>query len=171
MVGIEFKVGRDMSKTTRRYHSLGKIGRFVPQITTPVFKKQGFAQAAVVSDWDHIVGPALAAASRPEGLTFPAGTRAGGVLALTAPGPIALEIQYQSSLIIERINSYFGYKAVERLKIHQRPIPFKKPHKPKVLKPLNDQELASITDAAQAIDDPILKETLENLGRAIYGKV
>lgn len=142
----------------------------MPQVTTPVFKKQGFAQAAVVTDWDQIVGPALAAASRPEGLAFPPGARSGGVLTLTAPGPVALEIQYQSLLIIERINSYFGYKAVDRLTIRQSPLPFKKPYKPKTLRILEGAEIAHITHAAQEIDDPVLKETLENLGRAIYGK-
>ena len=84
--------------------------------------RRGFAEAGLITEWDAIVGPELAAASQPDRLTFPPGRRDGGTLRLTVAGPVATELQHLEPVVIERINGYFGYRAVERILLVQGPV-------------------------------------------------
>ena len=42
-------------------------------------------------------------------------------MSLLVDGPIAVEIQYHQDSIINKINSYFGYSAIGKLKLKQLP--------------------------------------------------
>jgi hypothetical protein len=79
-------------------------------VTRPVLKRRGLASGRVVSEWTEIVGATLAACSCPERLSQP---RDGGpgTLKIRVDGPMAVELQHLEPVIIERINSYFGYRA------------------------------------------------------------
>ena len=50
-------------------------------------------------------------------------------LVLRVEGPAAVEIQHQSGLVIERVNRFFGWRAVDRLALRQAPLrgPRKRP--------------------------------------------
>ena len=43
-------------------------------------------------------------------------------LVLRVEGPVALEIQHLSGVIIERVNRFFGWHAVGRIQIRQAPL-------------------------------------------------
>ena len=43
-------------------------------------------------------------------------------LVLRVEGPVALEIQHLSGVIIEKVNRYFGWRAVGRIQIRQAPL-------------------------------------------------
>lgn len=150
--------------------SLQKISKLVPNVTTPVFEKQGFAQAAIISDWEYIVGPDMAKVSMPEKMSFQGSKREEGVLFVRASGPVALELQYKSQFIIQQVNSYFGYSAVARIAISQRPLPSKKvPVRKKhiTLSAAEGQELDTLTEG---LDDDALTKSLRDLGEQIYKK-
>jgi len=101
------------------------------------FKKQGFASTELVTRWKDIAGPEIAACSEPMKLQWQrvrrASTRA-ATLVLRAEGPAALEIQHQSTVILERVNRYFGWQAVGRIVLRQAPLskPRTRPPPPKI---------------------------------------
>ena len=41
---------------------------------------------------------------------------------LRVEGPVALEIQHLSGVIIEKVNRFFGWRAVGRIQIRQAPL-------------------------------------------------
>lgn len=123
------------------------IGGFVPRLTNAVFEKHGFATAAVATDWAAIVGSDAAAKCLPERLVWPkrrpdaaedtAGPnppsrRTKGVshahqheaatLHLVVEPAFALEIQYASGQLINRLNAYFGYRAIGQIRMRQAPL-------------------------------------------------
>ncbi len=110
------------------------LGSFVPKVTRNVFEKFGFATATLLPDWATIVGPDLAARTAPECLKWPRGVgtqakagdggheRAGATLLLRVEPAHALDVSYRSHQLIDRINAYFGYRAVEALRFVQAPI-------------------------------------------------
>lgn len=110
------------------------VGTFVPRLTRKAFEKYGFSAAALLTDWAAIVGPQLAAFTAPERLKWPkavdaygeveagAQGRPGATLILRVDGGRALDIEYRRRELIERINSYFGYRAVADLRILQAPV-------------------------------------------------
>lgn len=113
------------------------VGSFLPKLTQKAFERYGFPAAAILTDWSRIVGPELAAFTRPERLKWPKGTAAvnedgtadpgngpsGGTLILRVDGPRAIEIQYKATQLVERINAYFGFRAIAELRILQAPLP------------------------------------------------
>jgi hypothetical protein len=78
---------------------------------------------AIISDWDYIVGATYGKVSLPERLSFQGQERTQGVLKVRVHGPAALALQHQEGVILERINQYFGYKAVSQLRLFQGPMP------------------------------------------------
>jgi hypothetical protein len=97
---------------------LTTLGQSIDRITSPALRRRGFAEAAIVTRWDEIVGRPLCDHSRPFRVVFPRGERRGGTLHLTVSGAFAPEVEHLSPQIVERINTYFGYRAVDRLTLH-----------------------------------------------------
>jgi hypothetical protein len=110
------------------------IGSFVPHLTQKAFEKYGFSAAALLTEWTAIAGPELAGFTQPERLKWPRGVdayaevaadarhRPGATLVLRVDGARALDVQYQARQIVERINAYFGYRAVADLRFVQAPV-------------------------------------------------
>ncbi len=93
----------------------------VARITAPVLGKRGFASAQLIAEWASIVGAELADKITPDRLAFPRGERRDGTLRVRVAPGLAPEIQHRSPLILERINAFFGYRAVSRLALVQGP--------------------------------------------------
>src|SRR5690606_29462421 len=65
------------------------------------------------------IGPEMSQKCIPERLVFPQGKKTEGTLYLNVKIASGLLIEYGAPLIIDKINSYFGYQAVTRLKLKQ----------------------------------------------------
>ena len=144
------------------------IAQFVPKLTKKSLGKRGLAQGNLVLNWPEIVGPRLAQLCQPERLTYKKGNQNTGTLRLRVAQTVAPELQHDAPRIIERINSYLGYKAVANLQLFQAPFkianhpPTKKlHHSPKF------NELTELKTKLAHIYDPDLRETLRRLGTEI----
>lgn len=128
------------------------------------FKRFGFVQSAVVSRWDEIVGERYGKVSSPESIRFPAGRKSSGVLTLLVEGAHAPLIQHLAPLIIERVNRFFGYEAVDRIVFRQGKPPRTPPAPSRPdLRPV-PQELG---EGLREISDPELRACLESLAARI----
>src|SRR6476469_8721869 len=109
-----------------------KAGELVGDIGGQSFRRFGFIQHSIVSRWSEIVGERYAKASSPESIKFPAGKKAGGVLTLLVEGAHAPLIQHLTPMIVERVNRFFGYAAINRIVFKQGkpPAPPPKPQRP-----------------------------------------
>jgi hypothetical protein len=143
------------------------LSRHFREITKAAFARYGFAQADVVANWEAIVGSDLAAVSAPERIRWPRGAgeeaqKQGGTLIIRAAPGRALELQYEASRIIARINSFFGHAAISGIKVMQGQGLSERSGKPPPLpeKPVCEQQLATL-------DESPLKAALERLGRGV----
>lgn len=91
----------------------------------PALRRRSLGEATIILDWVKIIGAELAQRCYPERLTFPRGKREGGTLMIAVDSGSSLLIQYSESLLIDWINSYFGYQAIARIKLKHTQIPFK----------------------------------------------
>ncbi len=99
------------------------VGGELGGLTERIFRRHGFAQAGILLRWPEIVGKELAALSLPERLSPPRSRgRPARVLTIRVGGGGALETQHLAPQIIERVNAFYGYEAVERIKIVQGPL-------------------------------------------------
>jgi hypothetical protein len=145
------------------------IGRTVPGIAEPVLGKRGLAFGSLITEWDTIVGPSLARQTQPEKLSFPRGKREDATLSIRAMGAIALELQHLEPLILERINGFFGYKAVARLRLIHAALPSPPPRRTR-MRELSMSEEMKIAETTAAVEDPGLREALERLGRSMLAR-
>ncbi len=138
--------------------------------TAGVFRRRGFSESSLAKDWASIVGPDMAARCLPRGLKFPRqGERRDGSLTLRVAPGFAIQLQHLTPLLIERINAYFGYRAIDRLVLNQGPLP-KRPTAHK--KPMvSDAPLdAAMVKRLATVDDEDLRRALERLGRSFHGR-
>ncbi len=133
--------------------------------------RRGFAEAGLITEWAAIVGPELAAASRPDRLSFPPGRRDGATLRLTVAGPVATELQHLEPVVIERINGYFGYRAVERIVLVHGTVRAAargvETGEAKPARIADPAALARLEVTLEAVEDPDMRAALHRLGRAV----
>lgn len=151
-----------MTKDDRTTYGLVAIGLPTSKVTRPLFGRRGFVHGALITDWPAIVGAAMSLHTMPLGIKFPKGERVGGVLEIkVAASAFSTELQHLAPLVIERVNGYFGWRAVDRLKLRHGPLPkLDKIYPAKTSK----VETACSSDALKSVDDPDLRAALERLG-------
>ena len=134
-------------------------GDLVSDIAGVSFKRFGFVQGAVVSRWAEIVGERYANVSTPESVRFPHGKKSGGTLTLTVVGAHAPLMQHLTPLIVERVNRFFGYAAVDKIAFRQGRVDT-------VKRPVRPQARAiprELGEGLREIADPGLRACLESL--------
>lgn len=160
----------------RRARGPRAIAATLPRIAGPALRRRGFAgggeaSVRVVTDWAEIVGQTLARDSLPERLSFARGAETGGTLRIRAAGPLALELQHLEPLVIERINRYFGYRAVAKLAFVQAPAGVRPRPAPAAPPPApTGPEAARLGRTLAGIEDGPLRDALAGLGRAVLAR-
>jgi len=141
-------------------------------ITRPAFEHYGFAHGDLVAQWVAIVGDDIAAQCSPERMVWPKGRdkkqrqTEGATLTLRADHGTGLALSYQVSAIVDRINAFFGYHAVAKVKIVQGTRTKRgKPVAAEVASPTADI-IESVQRKTDAVQDSELKEALTRLGSA-----
>ena len=132
------------------------------------FARQGFASREIVTRWREIAGAEIAAFAEPIKIQWrrvPDGEPPEpATLVLRVQGPAAIEIQHQSSVILERVNRFFGWQAVGKLALRQAPLTYKAPKSRPQPDPAAEARVAAtLSDVA----DDDLRRALSRLGAAV----
>jgi hypothetical protein len=156
------------------------IGAYAARALDPAARARGFATLGMLSDWPAIVGAELAQFTMPDKVVWPQrrdeaepdspakGHRVeGAILVLRVEGPRAIEVQHRSGQILERVNAYFGYRAVAEMRILQAPVA-RKAVRPAAPPPPIDPE--TLPPNAE-IEDQGLRGALLRLGSGARAKL
>jgi hypothetical protein len=153
------------------------VSDLLPMAGGAAFRRFGFVQSSIVSRWREIVGPRYGAVSSPESIRFPVGKKSKGVLTLVVEGAHAPMMQHVAPAIVERVNAFFGYPAVERVAFRQGIVQAaraKARQAPPSLSPLaagapdaGPEIPAELGDSLREIADPELRACLESLARGL----
>ena len=153
----------DRARQGRTAHAASGLTRALGLVLDPAARRRGFTAATLLADWRLIVGPVLAMRCQPTALEA-----RGGVLHLQASSSAALEIQHAATQLIERVNTYFGYRAVRRMKLTQAPLPpLPAPPAPPRQRTLAPHEAAELRDTVAAVGDEPLQAALLALGHSL----
>jgi hypothetical protein len=155
-----------MNKPSRR--GARPLAEFLGACLSDAFKQQGFASAELVTRWTDIVGPEIAAHAEPMKVQWPraVGNEAPepGTLVLRVDGPTAIEIQHLAGVILERVNRFFGWQAVDRLALRQAPLSRRVK---KAVKAPDPEAAARIAATLPEVADDELRQALARLGAAV----
>ncbi len=150
--------------TRKNTNRMRPVSEAVKSASNRAFRRYGFSQREIVSRWPDIVGSALADCSLPERLTFPRNEKQGGSLYIRVQGSMAPELIHFEPMIIERINSYYGYQAVERLIYRHGPVPLRAQKKKRPEPHLTDSQKQQLGQQLKGVANPELHKALFCLG-------
>jgi hypothetical protein len=138
-------------------------------VFSEAYAKQGFAARELVTRWADIAGKQIAACSEPIKMQWPRPVEGQpqepATLVLRVEGPMALEIQHSSDVILQRVNRFLGWNAVGRLALRQAPLSRRKP--PGRRPPPDPKAVARVAETLSAVEDDELRAALARLGAAI----
>jgi hypothetical protein len=146
-----------------------QVGSYLARITRPALGKRGLAEAEVVLRWREIVGDALARQCLPERVKLTRGSP-GGTLHLCVEPAAATRVQHLEATILERVNTFYGYRAVVRLQLRQQPLARSGPRTRPPPRALAPAERAAIAQATAGMADPDLRRALVGLGESVLAR-
>ncbi|ALN73009.1 DUF721 domain-containing protein [Aureimonas sp. AU20] len=151
------------------------LSDLVADLVDPIVSKKAGMTSGLLSAWPEIAGLRLEQGCRPEKLLWPARRSEddpfqGATLVVACEGAFVLRLQHESHELIARVNGYFGYPAVARLKIVQKPVEHHRINRKIPVKPLTPRDQRTIAEATARIESPRLRSALERFGEAILGR-
>jgi hypothetical protein len=138
-------------------------------VFSDAYAKQGFAARELVTRWTEIAGSEVAAHSEPLKIRWPRPVEGElpepATLVLRVEGPMALEIQHASDIILERVNRFFGWSAVGRLALQQAPL--SRRDRPAASRAPDAEAVAKVAETLSSVEDDELRAALARLGASI----
>ena len=153
-----------------------KIGETLGKVNRVFSNKYGKIEFLILSKWPQIVGPFFAEHSEPDKISrltedfdqldqpiFK------NFLHVKVSPAAAVEFQHYKDTIIEKINSFFGYKAIADLRLQQNFIPKKNNKGTLNLKEFEntENEKKLVKKEIKNIKDKELEKSIVNLGLSI----
>ena len=159
------------------------VSDMIPGLTKGIFGQKNMLFGKMITQWADIAGEEIASQTLPIELKF---SRTGGskskatpdskippkaTLHLAVQPAYALELSYQKTLLVERLNMFFGYGAIKDIKIIQNSeIMNNKMVQKAKTRPLTLQEQQKIDGLVGGIQENDLQTALKNLGKAIVSR-
>lgn len=159
----------DRKTAQRRGRGFAHAGMTARPAVREIAHGRGFAEADVLVRWHEIVGADHAGKCRPVTVRYGQNRAIGATLIVHADSGRAPEVEHLGPMIVERVNQYYGYRAVSRLKVTQSADVAPGFAEPQAA--FSDQD-AEPTDAdrscaaemARPIESPGLREALTRMG-------
>lgn len=147
------------------------LAELIEDCIAPALAAQGFAGRAIVSLWPEIVGERLGQRTRPLKIDWPKRRPAPGetaepaTLVVRVESAFALEMQQLGPLVVERVNTHLGWRAVGKLVLKQGPVSVAPVSRP--LPRLDPAAAAAVDRQVAGVEDEGLREALARLGKAV----
>jgi len=163
----------------RRGKGFRQAGKPMQDTVKLVAGRHGFAETDVLLRWEEIVGPALAASCRPVKVHYGAERALGATLIVQADSGRAPEVTHQAQIFVDRVNQFYGYRAIRRLKVTQSTglgsgpgfaearAPFA--HLPAALEPTAAENEAA-AEMARQVETPDLRAALARMGAHVLAR-
>lgn len=154
------------------------LADLVGKAMTPVCRKRGFASVDIIAAWADIVGDRYGGRVQPDRLIWPRQPELSDPEAPSQPatlvvhtdGATAMMLSHDSAQLIERINMFYGWAAVGRIKILQRPVLAKRPQPRKALRALTVTEEEKLEKSLEGLENGRLREALKKLGAQVIAR-
>ena len=105
------------NKQSRTYvQGLRPFGNALPRGLKGILKKNGYNYSEIISKWNILVGKDISDCAYPKSIKMKKGD-SNGTLVLAIKRGDEINIEYSKREIIDKINSYFGYKLINEIKL------------------------------------------------------
>lgn len=140
-------------------------------IIDPILRRRAGLNVELLDNWPEMVGVQTAEVTMPLKIVWPRRHHEDdpfepATLIVACEGFAAMRVQHESGEIIQRINAFFGFCAISRLKVEQRPVRVCVP-KAQPERFLDENERIWVEDQVADITNDALRVSLEKLGKRI----
>jgi len=152
------------------------LADLLEECLAPALRRRGFVSSDVLVNWEEIAGARLAARSEPLEIRWPRrppqaapdAPAEPATLIVRVEGAFALEFEYGTALLMERLNGHFGWRCIGRIIIKQGPVQVRQAAQRSVpvLDEAGRRRLAEMTEGIE----PPLKAAVERLGEGVLGR-
>lgn len=149
---------------------MSQAGEGLKGLTERVIGKKSAVLGQMLLNWKHIVGENISTKTIPLKLSYPKSKAAGATLYLSVKSAYSLEITQYAPRIIERINSFVGYGAVEQIRLIHMLAHSSQSMARKAKKPLSSEKRKIIEQATASVTDETLRKTLQSFGHHIMAE-
>ena len=111
---MHYKQNNKESKTY--VQGLRPFGSVLPREVKGILKKNGYNYSEIINKWNFLVGKNIANYCYPKSIKMSQANKS-GTLILSVQRGNELDIEYSKKDIINKINSYFGYKLVNEVRL------------------------------------------------------
>ena len=152
------------------------VAELVNDVLEPVIARRAGMTLDLLKAWSELAGPEFSRSTRPEKINWPRRAHEDdpfkpATLVIACDGSAALFFQHEQAAILERINIFFGFEAIGRIKIEQKPVKIETQSSiGKEETSLSSEDELRLEGMLDQIDDPELKDVLAKLGRGIISR-
>ena len=105
------------NKESKTYvQGLRPFGNTLPRGVKSILKKNGYNYSEIISKWSMLVGKDISDCAYPKSIKMKE-RNSDGILVLAIKRGDEINIEYSKKEIINKINSYFGYKLISQIKL------------------------------------------------------
>lgn len=163
------------AKKPRKLKPARQVSELIGTIMAPVLSRRSGMTLDLLAAWPDLVGEDYSDFTRPEKINWPNRAHQDdpfkpGILIVACDGARALFFMHELSRICARVNVFFGFEAIEKIKIVQKPVqpPYTRTKRQDPV--LNAQQQQRLDTILTHIHDPELREKLKKLGTGVLGK-
>ena len=111
---MHYKQNNKESKTY--VQGLRPFGNTLPRGLKGILKKNGYNYSEIISKWSMLVGKDISSCAYPKSIKMKK-RNSNGTLVLGIKRGDEIQVEYAKKEIIDKINSYFGYKLINEIRI------------------------------------------------------
>ena len=109
-------IKNNIRQNTFYIQGLRSFKNSLPKNVKKILNKKGFVYSEILNRWNYLVGNQISKVSFPK--TFkPSGKNAPGTLIINVQRGNEINIEFSKNTIIEKINSFFGYKILKNVRL------------------------------------------------------
>ena len=109
-------IKNNIKQKTIYIQGLRSFKNTLPKNVKKILNKKGFVYSEILNRWSYLVGSEISKVSFPK--TFkPSGKNAPGTLIISVQRGNEINIEFSKNTIIEKINSFFGYKVLNNVRL------------------------------------------------------
>ena len=96
----------------------------LPKKVKKILNKKGYIYSDIISNWNYLVGSKISKISYPKSFR-PNENNLAGILFLKVQRGSEIDVEYSKSEIMNKLNSHFGYKIINKIKFETFEAKFK----------------------------------------------
>lgn len=165
----------DLGQQQRRFAKARPVAELTALVLEPVLARRAGMRIDLLAAWSDIVGPLHAQYTRPEKINWP--RRIGdddpfepGNLVVACDGARAVLFQHELGEVLSRLNVFFGFSAIARIKIVQKPVARLREPRRRTEPQLDAAGTKKLAVILEGVADEKLRQSLARLGRGVLGR-